>query len=179
MSSKKSDNDNHHLFITPQVFSKAKKYYFLFKPKEIVVSQPFEFCLEIKNIGNKLFPGGVVEQLEILFSNKSRRYLDKITIPKIAKGETYTTLICNAIATDSGTAWFHLVIKPKDDKKINYYQLNRVTNEKELIEREEWTDYFHVASEQEMHQRYTNYILLGLTAITVLLIIINLGLLLR
>jgi len=181
MSNDKSKNEYHHLLIIPKLESKSKKYYHLFKPKEIVVLQPFEFCFKIKNKGNIKFPGGVIEKPTIQFSKTAQRFLDKISIPEISKDETYTSPKDNAIAIESDTAWFHLNVKSSDNKPINYYQLNKITNEEELLEKEvkKWQDCFHIASEQEMHQRYTNYLLLGLTIITIFLFIINVALLLR
>jgi len=101
-----------------------------------------------------------------------------INIPKIAKKQVYTTDWLKFIPLTDGTAWIDLRIKSSNGKKINYYQVSKANNQNILLGDNIWKDYFHVASHQEVHQRYTNYILLVLTSLTVLLFIINLKILL-
>lgn len=179
MSNKKSVK--HRLLITYNIISKSKRFYYLFKPKEVVVAEPCEISFKIKNIGNKSFPGGDIPYLNIKHietDEQTEYYENTITIPKISIDEEYPTLILPYIPVNSGNTWLYLAIRPKSGE-IEYYQWERAKNiESSLGDKDRWQDYFYIASRQEMHQRYTNYILLFLTSLTTILFIINIALLL-
>jgi len=149
---------------------------------DVIVSQPCEIRLYIKNIGNGDFPGGIIKK----FAIGSR--LDKGTlmsharfsISRILKGKTYVTPSLYTTLADEGTTWFVLSIDSTDKRRITYFQWDRVNKKAEKVdEYDGWFDFFHVASPQEIHQRYTNYLLLLLAGMTIILFIINLIILLR
>lgn len=181
MENKEELQDIHHLFIQTKIVSKSKKFYLFFKPKEVVVEEPFEITFILKNVGDVNFPGGVIKKVEIKNITGEVTYYDdsNIEIPEIVKEGKEHTIPLLAHTINSGTAWIELDIESNDNKKIQYYQWDRAQKKFGKMRKGKWTDFFHVASIQEIHQRYTNYILLGLTGVTILLLIVNLVLLLR
>jgi len=58
MNNEKTKDDAYQLFIRHNLISKAKRRFIFFKPKDIIVSEPYEINLLITNKGNKTFPGG-------------------------------------------------------------------------------------------------------------------------
>ena len=66
MENKEKLQDIHYLLIRAKIVSKSKKFYLFFKPKEVVVAEPFEITFILKNVGDKNFPGGVIKKAEIL-----------------------------------------------------------------------------------------------------------------
>ena len=179
----KKTKRKYQLFITDNSVSKSKRFYHIFKPKDIVVGEVCEITFTIKNIGKEVFPGGQLTHLKIGHietKEHTKYYGNEMEIPKISPNKSYTTEVLKYIPINSGNTWFTMLIIPSNNEKIEYYQLEKATNKKaSLSDLEVWRDYFYVASKQEIHQRYTNYLLLILTSLTIFLFVINLGLLLR
>lgn len=177
----------YHLLIIPKLISKSKRFYKIFKPKEIIESESYELSFIVFNIGNNYFPGGTTKKIIITYTTaKGGEDHNPITISKIpgkkAKiAQKIETKCLKGIAISSGTAWIKLEIKSKDGKQVKHYLLDRIIGEKKEIPTEKpfWENCFHVTSQQEIHQRYTNYLLLILTTLTILLFIINILLFLR
>lgn len=177
--SNKSIGISHNLSILAVVISKSKRFYGI-KPRDIIVSEPCEIQFVIANIGNKAFPGGKINTLHIRHvTEENLVYNFDIDIPKISPQNVHMTKRSSLVPITNGTAWIHLTIKSKDNKPINYYQVSKTGVQNILLGQIEWRDYFHVASQHEIHQRYTNYLLLILTTLTASLFIINIILLLR
>ena len=57
MGSEKPEDKSYFLFIIPNLISKSKKYYHLFKPKDIIIAEHYELSFSINNVGDKSFPG--------------------------------------------------------------------------------------------------------------------------
>lgn len=169
----------HKLLIRPDLKSKSKRYY-LFKPKDIIVSEPYDLSLYITNIGDTKFPGGKIEYFTIQhpYSNKQDIVLE-IDVPSIDKKNSFLSKTVNCIGVTGGLAWIEAKIKSNDNNEIEYQQFDRGTDKYTTIGTKNWHDYFHVTPRQEIHQRFTNYLLLGLTGLTVFLFILNLIILLR
>ena len=181
MIGNKSKN-NYRLLITYKIISKSRRYYGVFKPGDVIVSQPCEIYLHIKNIGDSDFPGGRIKKFAIGGSADKGTLKGhyNLSIPAIPKGETHVVKPLRTALADDGTTWLALSIDSTDNKQITYFQWDRINNKAEKIdEYDGWVDFFHVASPQEIHQRYTNYLLLLLTSMTIILFIINLIMLLR
>ena len=90
----KKTKRKYQLFITYNIISKSKRYFYIFKPKEIITTEPCEITFTIKNIGKKTFPGGQITQLRI-FHIKSKEgmnyYENETEIPKLSPNESHTT----------------------------------------------------------------------------------------
>jgi hypothetical protein len=181
LKSNTNDDEYYHLLIIPELTSKAKKYFKIFQPKEIIESEGYELSFTIENVGKNTFPGGSIKNLKINYTEAAGNedHFD-IPIPKIfGKGENglqkIITQSTEGVAIHSGTAWIHLRINPTDNKKVKYYMLDRIIGEKKVIpiNKSEWENCFLVESRGEMHQRYTNYILLILTIISLLLFVLQ------
>lgn len=178
--SKKLTFESHELLIIPKVVSKSKKYFKIFRPKEIIALEPCDFSFKIKNIGKKDFPGGRILKVHIRYHTGEKTSLNyHRNIPKIPVGNSYTTLKGEKVIINTGTVWFLAVMNSKDGEKISYYQKDKATGKNNYIDDKVWADFIYVYSKQEILQRYTNYILIVLTFITTLLFIVNLILLLR
>jgi len=160
------------LFIKPILKSKSKRFYYIFKPKEIVVTQPYELSLYVANLGEKKFPGGIVNSFFIKEGSAKREIELEIKIPSIGKNEFVTTDTVQCKAVDEGVAWITLKVKTKDKEKIEYCQFDRATNRYTSIGTDDWHDYFHISSLQEIHQRFTNYLLIILTIVMILLMVL-------
>ena len=176
---KTKPDDQYKLLITHELVSKSKKFYGLFKPKDMIVSQPCHIYFKIKNISDNDFPGGRISALRI-GSGQDKGTLKAthgMSIPKILPGETYILLPLKIVLAYEGTMWCLLTIDAMGGGKIIYYQWDKINNKAELIDEYYWTDFFHVASLQEIHQRYTNYLLLFLTGMTLVLFFVNILLL--
>lgn len=102
------------------------------------------------------------------------KFNQSIKIPSLIPKKLFLSDRERFIPLDSGTAWVKLNMESPDKKQINCYQVSPVNNENILFDKNKFEHYFHVSSQHEIHQRHTNYILLFLTLITVLLFIINL-----
>ena len=162
-------NPIYKLFIRPILKSKSKRFYHIFKPKEIVVTQPYELSLYVANLGEAKFPGGVVHSFFINEGVISREIELEIKIPPINKKKFVTTNTVQCKAVDDGVAWITLKVETKDKKKIEYCQFDRAINRYTIIGTDDWHDYFHISSLQEIHQRFTNYLLLTFTIAMILL----------
>ena len=176
------ENNNYHLLLIPEFTSHSKRFYKLFKPRDIVEFEGYEICFKITNIGNKSFPGGTIKNIRAVYPDGAclERH-DEFSIPEIpSKNQinenTIKTKSAKGIAIKGGIAWIHLTITSKDSKEVKYYMFDRVFGEKNVkpVNKPEWEDCFQVASRHEIHQRYTNYILLILTIISTLMFLKNL-----
>jgi hypothetical protein len=167
-------NHTHSLLIKPILKSKSKRYYHIFKPKEIVVAQPYELSLYVRNLGDLKFPGGVVDSFSIEEGHQGIGEIKlEIKIPPLDKKESVTTNAVQCNAFGEGVAWIRLKIKSKDNGIIEYCQFDRATNKSTIIGTDGWHDYFHISSLQEIRQQFTNYLLLFLTVVMILLICIQ------
>ena len=182
MPMKKTER-KYQLLITYNIVSKSKRYYYIFKPKEIINTEPCKITFNIKNIGKKTFPGGQITQLRIFHikSKEGMKYYENENeipgnrIPKIPPNESHTTTELKYIPINYGSTWFDLLIIPKDNEKIEYYQLEEARkNKASLGNSNTWTDYFYVTSKNEVQQKYVSYLLLLLSFITIILLIISL-----
>ncbi len=179
MNKVKSDFNTYKLLIVPKMISKSERYFRIFKPKEIIASQPCEIRFEIKNIGKNEFPGGKIQKLHVRYhSGEMSEHEYNRDIPKIPVEKSIQTLPLEKVLISNGTVWFLMILSSSDGKKINYYQLDKATNNYNFHDSKLWSDFIFVYSEQEMHHRYLTYISILLASITILItmIILILGL---
>ncbi len=166
---KRNKNHIHKLFIKPILKSKSKSF-FLFKPKEVIVAEPYELSLDIANLGNTKFPGGIIDSFTVKEGGSELRNIElEIKIPPLDKKEVFTTKSVKCVAVSEGVAWIKLKIKSEDNNVIEYCQLDRATDKYTILKTDDWHDYFHIFPHQELHQRFTNYLLLILTIVMILL----------
>ncbi|MBU4189742.1 MAG: hypothetical protein KJ886_01920 [Candidatus Thermoplasmatota archaeon] len=181
----------YYLLIEPIVTSKSKKFLLLFRPKEVILSEPCEIKLKITNKSGIPFCGGVLEGAELPFfvrkpvgtykpvvtygsRHETSDDFNQQIVPHIPVENNVTITLGNKQALIEGLAWIYVTVKSNDSKPIKYYQLDKLTGEQSLIEKDYWQDCFQVVSRYEIHQRYTNRLLIMLSAIMTIFMVLTL-----
>ncbi len=158
------------LLVEPEVKSLAPNLFLFFRPKRLLLGEAFSLRLRVTNQGSSHFPGGKLTNIRL--KHKLEGIHDPIedkVIPSLAKdaselielgiwhpfGVGFMALECNA-NLNSGEA-------------IKCYQRLKASRKLELMQPAgRWVDFISVTHKSEIHQRYTNNILITLTIITIL-----------
>ncbi|MEW6070834.1 MAG: hypothetical protein AB1485_09475 [Candidatus Thermoplasmatota archaeon] len=180
MSSPRQQISPYYLIVESIIKSTAKRFLLFFRPKETIASEPYEINLKITNKSDRPFPGGITEKiLELEYETSCVLYekeaatFEKHAIEHIARDESIILSVGEGIAIREGIAWIYLKIKADDNMPIKYYQVNKFSKKLDLLDREFWLDWFRVTSRYEIHQRYTNRLLLILTLIMLISLLLG------
>lgn len=117
------------------------------RKNEVTRGGDSELILEIKNLSDEEFPGGVFDLLNIRYTH-SHATIWLGALPKIpslhSKGDPFTTKIyVNPL--EDGLASIFVKINAKDEQPIEYYQAEKIN-----LGTEKWHNFFYVVRYEDI-----------------------------
>ena len=154
--------EEYDLLIEPLIITKNKRILLFFKPKEVIQNSPFELKLKITNKGGRIFSGGILKDFKSFHPNAKivTNYEDE-KIPRIPIHENRIINMGECMAYSSGILSLQCNIVSDDNKKVNYYQKDKLEDDKSNLLKEvnHWEDIIVIFNMYEINQKYTNYLL--------------------
>lgn len=173
ISNKISEEIQCKLLAETLIESKAKRVFYIFKPREVVVDENYKLGLTLTNEGDTVFDEGKIEvQLSYMIGEKELQLDLKQSIPIIASKQSKNIYFQTQKAETSGKAILRVMnIIPKNEKvKIACYNISR----ENLLDRQNDNVLtFSIASREEIYQRYSVLVALFFSIIAMVLSIIN------
>ena len=161
----------HKLLIAPifKSLSKLRKLRY----KKVIQNRPFEYGVKIKNMGDTLFKGGFIKNIEITPLNTDIDFClfcdKKFEIPPLNKEDVCFIWFERLSSTCSGQFYFEFKIINKEKEEIISYQWDKDNNEPFLCEKKGiWGDFFDIKDEHALQQEITNYAIIFLTFLIIL-----------
>ena len=113
----------YHILVETTIRNEVVKLNKYLRPHEILTNSPLTLSYKITNIGNKIFPGGRIERIEVRFSPAiGYGWLTDLKIPQIPKEQIVTQSQSLMLQSLPGTCTFAFKILTKQKEEILYYR---------------------------------------------------------
>ncbi len=147
-----------------------------FRIKDLVRNYPFEYGVNIKNIGDTTFNGGKIINILLRSTQKTDdsklKCLKTFSIKHLKPQESVSIWFDKATLRIDGAYWLNVELIPNDiENKIYTYRWDTLNNKPELKSEGNWQNYIFIESEAIEHHRTTNIILGFLSLVLILEII--------
>jgi len=161
---------DYFLLIEPETTSLSSNLFLVFKPKELLQGEPFSLKLYITNKGGSHFPGGKLTNITLTHGKENiNDPIEEKTISSLAKDESCTIDLDTWHPFGVGNMRIECRVKLDSGEAVKCYQKLKASKKLFLIQNTGmWEDFISVSHKSEIHQRYTNNILIALTAITII-----------
>lgn len=149
-----------------QQMSKARKFFWVFKPREPIQWEPFDLHLTFRNELKQKFEGG---SCRFLIKGELTHLDFELAIPPIESKETITVIQPNVVISEAGYVGITgLIIKPKNGKTlscVDKYGINTATPERIYP--------LFLATREELYQKYAVIVALASSIIATILTAVN------
>lgn len=120
--------------------------------REFPTSTTLNVSFDVTNIGDKNFPGGILETVGIEYAESAGGlYLfrnPKKQFNSIAKDQTQTIFSWSVTLIRSGLAWFQCQIKATDSQPIKFFQIPE--NEGGVGTDDDWKNYYSIIDKHQL-----------------------------
>jgi len=153
--------------------SESRRYFLFFKPKDIIVDENFKVIVNLKNLSNEEFPGGVLHlrnEFSETPSSLTKKEYKGFKIPKIppkTKIEVPASFLMKS--PHAGTNYLQIMMFSDDNKKITFLP----TESGFALDLREHRFHFHVSNKEEIYEYYGVWFAVALSLVAIVLSIAN------
>ncbi|MCZ7396243.1 MAG: hypothetical protein ABOK23_06870 [Candidatus Methanoperedens sp.] len=131
----------------------------------------FMYGLNIKNIGENVFPGATLKNISVKDAAQTIEYnvSKEFSIRSLNPGESIQIWLEQITTYATGVFWFLCDVIPVGDDVITTYQKDKYSGQLEpYSKKNKWFEHFFIQGQFELQQARTNTYLLILTFLTAL-----------